>query len=337
MNRAEELFDRLKHGGLGAIEDLLADAQPESLFLDFKRSHRDGVGRTLEDSDNKNLSKGISGFANAEGGVLIWGIDCRRNEDGIEVTQKHALVDAGGFRTKIEGAISRATVPPHAKIETIHILDESGTGAGYVVVLVPKSESGPVRSVKTSNYHVRTGSDNSIISHDVLSGMFGKSWPPKVSINIVLRECTLSERQDYITIPMGITFVNYGATTAHNMYCSFLYTGLEADQILVQETSSEIFSLRRGILPVFSVSAKQGMIVVPGAADDVCNINLKLPLGFRNRVSITCTVGAEWLRSSSSRKRGQITGSRWTTPDFSDTTKRGQSSHGGIRSKQGSE
>src|SRR5712664_714535 len=159
MSRAEDLFKRLQDGKLAALEQLIEDREPESLFLDFKRSPDDGDGAKLASDDNKNLSKAASGFGNSEGGVLIWGVDCRR--DGItgnEVANKHPLNDASGFRTKLEGAISRATLPPHQGIETLCI-QESGSSLGYVAVLIPKANIGPLRSVATNHYHLRSGSD----------------------------------------------------------------------------------------------------------------------------------------------------------------------------------
>ena len=148
MSRATELFNRLRDRGCSALDELLDDREPESLFLDFKRSPDDGSGRLLASEDNKNLSKAISGFANSSGGVVVWGVDCHRDSvTGSEVAQKHPLLDASGFGTKLQGAISRTTMPPHPGVQ-VFFFDEPGrTPVGYVAVLVPQSIIGPIRSV----------------------------------------------------------------------------------------------------------------------------------------------------------------------------------------------
>jgi hypothetical protein len=79
MGRAEDLFKRLCDLGETAIDELFYDRQSEELFLDFKRSANGGKGQRLHQDDRKNLAKAISGFGNSEGGVIVWGVDCRDN------------------------------------------------------------------------------------------------------------------------------------------------------------------------------------------------------------------------------------------------------------------
>lgn len=75
MGRAEDLFERIQRDGVAAIETLIAERASEELFLEFKQSADDGQGNRFHDRDRGNLRKAISGFANSEGGVLIWGVD----------------------------------------------------------------------------------------------------------------------------------------------------------------------------------------------------------------------------------------------------------------------
>ena len=123
MNRAEELFDRIGRRGVAAIDELLADRVAENLFLDFKRSHQDGAGRTLHSDDSINLSAAISGFGNSEGGVLVWGVDCRQDRAGALQIGKHPLLDAKSFVAKLEGASSRLSVPNHSGVHSIAVVE----------------------------------------------------------------------------------------------------------------------------------------------------------------------------------------------------------------------
>ncbi|RTL46733.1 MAG: ATP-binding protein [Burkholderiales bacterium] len=137
MSRAKDIFERLRSQGLTALDALIADREPESLFLDFKRSPDDGSARVLSEEDGKNLSKAVSGFANSSGGVIVWGVDCRRDASGNENASKMPVVDAHGFNTKLQGAVSRSSIPPHPGVEIIAIQGEDPTSSRGFVVLTP--------------------------------------------------------------------------------------------------------------------------------------------------------------------------------------------------------
>jgi hypothetical protein len=77
MSRAQELFDQLRSGGEQLIDEFIAEGHTEDLFLDYKRSTDCGGSRHLHANDWNNLAKAISGFGNSEGGVVLWGVDCR--------------------------------------------------------------------------------------------------------------------------------------------------------------------------------------------------------------------------------------------------------------------
>ena len=74
MERAKELYEKIKNEGISAIEEFILARKTEELFLDFKRSANDGNGERLNPNDRKNLAKAISGFGNPEGGIVVWGI-----------------------------------------------------------------------------------------------------------------------------------------------------------------------------------------------------------------------------------------------------------------------
>ena len=82
MGRAEELFTRIRNGGAAEIQAMIDAVVVEELFLDYKRSSTPLPGARLSDDDRKNLAKAIAGFGNSEGGVIVWGVDCRQTPDG---------------------------------------------------------------------------------------------------------------------------------------------------------------------------------------------------------------------------------------------------------------
>jgi len=291
MSRARDLFERLRTGRSSALDEVMADRQPESLFLDFKRSPNDGEGRQLSNDDNKNLGKAISGFANSSGGILIWGIDCRRDTSGVEKADKHPLKDAQGFNTKVQGAISRVTVPPHPSVEVLSFEQPGASPSGYVVVHVPQSTIGPIRSVSSNHYHLRTGSDFAIVPHDVLAGMFGRAPLPTVDLNLISHPARLDARPGHLTLAFGLVAVNFGAVIGERPYLSAFFGDFPASLLTVLTPDRQSFSVRRGQLPTFSVVAFPSVVLAPGATEHICDVVLAIPVAEPRSVVLECTLG----------------------------------------------
>jgi predicted HTH transcriptional regulator len=71
---ARQFFEKAVAGGSAFLKNLVTEQQVEMEWLDFK-----GVSRMDNTQMSGNWSKFICGFANNEGGVLVWGIDARKD------------------------------------------------------------------------------------------------------------------------------------------------------------------------------------------------------------------------------------------------------------------
>jgi hypothetical protein len=179
MGRAEDLFRRLSEQGEQAIEGLIEDRQSEELFLDFKRSADNGSGKRLHDNDRWNLAKAISGFANSEGGVIVWGVDCRDTSGSGDVASaKVPIQNPKRFVSWLEGVVSGCTVPAHPLVR--HTAVESSPGLGFAVSHIPKSYLALHQCLKPLQYYIRAGSDFVPTPHAVLEGLFGRRPQPFV-------------------------------------------------------------------------------------------------------------------------------------------------------------
>jgi hypothetical protein len=156
MGRAEDLFRRLSEDGIETVDALIADRQSEELFLDFKRSADSGVGKRLHDSDRWNLAKAISGFGNSEGGVIIWGVDCRDIEGIGDVANAQVPIQKPKrFVSWLEGAVSGCTVPAHPLVRHMAI-ELPSTEVGFAVTHIPKSYLAPHQCLKPLQYYIRS-------------------------------------------------------------------------------------------------------------------------------------------------------------------------------------
>jgi len=293
MSRAKDIFEKLRRQGLAALDDLIIDREPESLFLDFKRSPDDGSSRVLAEEDSKNLCKAISGFANSAGGVVVWGVDCRRDPaSGNEIASKMPVADAYGFCTKLQGSISRSSIPPHPGVEVIAIQDDDPTSSrGYVAVLVPQSTFGPVRSMKSNQYHLRVGADFSVVPHELLAGMFGRAPQPQVDLNMISHPARLDGNLGHFTIAFGLLAVNFGMVIVERPYVSVRFGDLHPEMVKVQIRDSQSISLRQSQLPVFSAIAAPHLALPPGGVEHLCDVVVNVPVGQPRAINFECMIG----------------------------------------------
>jgi hypothetical protein len=305
MGRAEELFARIEANGVAAIDQLILDVAAEELFLDFKMSADGGVSRSLQADDSKNLAKGISGFGNAEGGVIVWGVDCRRDANGRPVVQHAPLNNAAAFRTHIEETISRVTVPHHQLVQNCTVV-QAGSPAGFVATLIPKADFAPIRaSGGIDRYFVRAGDSFVPIGHDALAGLFGRRprpiiWPQFVSRPCFIRKLlTVSagsppKETAHTTAELGLALYNKGPTLANRPYVSVHPLTPFARKVLsVEPFGGEGFDLRRSKLGNVQVIAKDGIVVAPGGLQDLCRIYITYQPPTSGEFRAEVTIGTE--------------------------------------------
>ncbi len=227
MGRAEDIFNRICEKGEETIKDFVNDRQSEDLFLDFKRSADNGSGRRLDQNDRQNLAKAISGFGNSEGGVIVWGIDCRNQPESGDVpgdSDEFLIHNPKRFLSWLEGAVSGCTVPPHPDIRHRAIVTSS-KDKGYVATYIAKSHLAPHQCLKPLQYYIRAGSDFVPTPHAVLAGMFGRQPQPDVSHGWVVKPAqivpgTMAQRTESVRFELHFILNNQGPGLARDLYVS---------------------------------------------------------------------------------------------------------------------
>lgn len=221
QSRAEELFGRLEADGEAAL-DLLVDArESESLFLDFKTSADNGHGNRLHDNDRKHLAKAVSAFANTEGGVIVWGIDCRQSDSAGDVPGgRRPIEQPARFRSWLEGAISGLTVPPVTGSRSVVVPIADRVDAGFVATLIPKSPAAPHQTTGTNQFLVRIGSSFYPAPHGLIAGLFGRAIPPAVSITFVQSNMSAWQIHSNAGFTLSVCVANVGQQLADQAYIS---------------------------------------------------------------------------------------------------------------------
>jgi Putative DNA-binding domain len=185
MGRAEDLFLRIKHAGTAEIDRMIADEVVEELFLDYKRAATVDPFKKLDLSDRKNLAKAIAGFANSEGGVIVWGVDCRQNPPRGDVPTKSVpITNPNAFKSLLEGSLTGLTLPAHPGVENISF-QIKGRSDGFVVTHIPARLNVPYRTlVDGEDYYIRAGSNFVPTPHAVLAGLFGRAPHPQLEATV---------------------------------------------------------------------------------------------------------------------------------------------------------
>jgi hypothetical protein len=129
-----EIFNQLD---AAALDEFIRQGQEEHLHLDFKTVSNANLNGA---DDKKNLAKAVSGFANSSGGLIVWGVDARKNPLGIDC--------ASGLNeiSPIQLFVSRLTTLTGQSVSPlvdgiIHKPIIFGAEKGCAVTLVPESQA----------------------------------------------------------------------------------------------------------------------------------------------------------------------------------------------------
>jgi hypothetical protein len=178
VSRAREFFDQIKAAADPAsfLSGMVAAKKTENDFLEFK-----GAGRISDQQAKEYWSQALSGFANTEGGVLVWGIRADKIADPADPSRK---IDAASSLDLVPNQPSflqlpkdvrlEATVDPVPGVDYAHYQHTPGDTAGFVVCLVPESGQKPHRAQldPKRQYYQRIGDSFVILPHSLLRTLF---------------------------------------------------------------------------------------------------------------------------------------------------------------------
>lgn len=179
------------------VQALVDRKEEESLHLDFKQK-KSASQVDLEIDDRKNLAKALSGFANTEGGVLVFGIETAKEQGAPDhAATVRPITNVKQFKARLESHISNLVDPPvSADVRII----EDGTGHGVVLVFIPQSDGGPHRSMGPADvkdrYFMRLSDRTEPMPHTFLAAMFGRRPPPQLYLTAVLQLSPLIARAE---------------------------------------------------------------------------------------------------------------------------------------------
>jgi hypothetical protein len=126
---------------LAAIKALVGTT--ENLYLDCK------IWPPNENDAQKVLPKALCGFANADGGVVVIGMEARggpSKDDPDMIQQPRPVADALTVKSRIENLIGQLVEPCLEGVQVATVFEPPGSISGFVLVDVPPTEGLPCRS-----------------------------------------------------------------------------------------------------------------------------------------------------------------------------------------------
>jgi len=196
------------------IEALIVDSESENLWLDFK-----DASFPPGDDFKKNLGKYISGFSNSDGGVLVYGVKETKEGDKKFLSAPSKLyVD---YEKRIQDLISRTTSPINSGVLVKSILSLNQERAGYVVVLIPKSENPPIQDIHQKKYFKRAGESHVPLEHYEIADFFGRRMSPLLKVTGILK--TDVNNQDGLLLEIFVK--NEGRAVAKFPFIQFFSYG----------------------------------------------------------------------------------------------------------------
>jgi hypothetical protein len=199
------------------INQLIAAREQENIHLEFKqkkvRNEPD-----LADSDKSQFSRALSGFANSDGGVLIWGIVTDNEERAASLAP---ITGCREFQARLKKSLLNAVQPvvDNVRIEVIPTGENSDIG--FVICLVPASDKAPHRAMLANReYYKRSTEGFYRLEPFDLEDMFGRRPVPRLELSLKLFQRGSSGGGGY-TKYMGLavaTITNVGRGSARAPY-----------------------------------------------------------------------------------------------------------------------
>ena len=229
------------------IELFIVEGKEESLQLDFKEINRADL--THKD-DKKNFAKALSGFANSNGGIIIWGIKATKNKEGVDCAQDKAIIkNVPLFISKLNEFTGIAVNPiVEGVLHKSILINEKD---GFAITLIPESDSAPhMAKFSEDRYYKRSGDSFYKMEHYDLEDMFGRRKKPSFELITEVIELRTGSRERGVVIM--IRLMNSGRGTAKAPYleiktpfkCSWAEYGYDGngrtglDQIIYHTSAS---------------------------------------------------------------------------------------------------
>lgn len=212
-SRARSLFEAVKRSAEPFDHVASMVGKPldncEGEYLDFKAADQLDVAK---DEIKRIWSKALSGFANSDGGVVVWGIDAPQN-----VPERLALVpNLTAFNARLLELLPNATDPPVQIEDPLLIAQPGHQNSGFILCLIPRSPWRPHKAKFAGNeYYIRAGDNHVPASQSVLRALFYPEHHARIGIYFQVTKRKQSQSHEVVA---SFWLKNEGPATAEDVF-----------------------------------------------------------------------------------------------------------------------
>lgn len=147
--------------------------------------------------DRKNLAEAVSGFANSDGGVIVWGVKAHAGskDDANVASELKSIKNLSLFISDLQKMTAELITPAVVGVEHSKIEELPGSDTGYVVTYAPRSEGEPhmARAKDQHRFYYRSGSSFQKMEPFMLADRYGRRPHPKLEI-VCTGQCDLGRQ-----------------------------------------------------------------------------------------------------------------------------------------------
>lgn len=172
--------------GLQEINKFVDNKRVEDVYIEFKQAVNINVNPKNRYSDKKNLSKCLSGFANSNGGIVIWGIEAK-TKNGVDYASKLKPIDhLKKFLNTLNSLEGQAVTPVITGVRHEMVEMEMDTDQGFIKTFVPKSNDAPhMANYAEKHYYKRSGDSFYQAEHYDIVDMFSRKKSPVLKLDLL--------------------------------------------------------------------------------------------------------------------------------------------------------
>lgn len=121
--------------------------------------------------------------------------------------------------------------------------------------------------------------------------MFGRLPQPSAELNLISYLANLDTHRKHLTLKVGLVAVNLGVVVGSRPYLTILTGAFPQSRVTVRASDPKYFAVRQGPLPTFSVVGVEDMMLLPGAAEHLCDLTLDVPITMQRPITLEGTLG----------------------------------------------
>lgn len=153
--------------------------RPEDLYFEAKR-----CSVPMSDADKNHLAEALSGFANSDGGVMVYGLVASGGDKRIGkpdvVTKVERIKQLSHLCAEVNTLVGQLVEPPAEGVQVLPRPSKNLSDEGFALVYIPRSESFLHRSRRDREFYRRHGDGFHRMEHYEIAEFYGRRKNPSL-------------------------------------------------------------------------------------------------------------------------------------------------------------